>query len=76
MLKKLSLALAFLGVPKMIIFDEPLITLDEETRIRLADLIREKEETIFLLSSHQTIESQFLEIGNTYTIEKKSLILE
>lgn len=75
MLKRLSLTLAFLGAPKMIIFDEPLITLDEATRIKLAELIREKKETIFLLSSHQTLESNLFEIGNTYAIEKNSLIL-
>lgn len=76
MLKKLSLALAFLGDPKMIILDEPLITLDEQTRAELFKLIQEKKETTFLLSSHQSIESRSLEFNTTYAVAEKSLILE
>jgi len=76
MLKKLSLAIAFLGEPKMIILDEPLITLDDVTRHQLFDLIKEKKETIFLLSSHQSIEHRLLGITNTFKIENKTVIPE
>jgi ABC-2 type transport system ATP-binding protein len=76
MLKKLSLVLAFLGDPKMIILDEPLITLDEQTRLRLFYLIREKEETIFLISSHQPVESQQIKIDATFKIHQKTLVAE
>lgn len=73
MMKKLSLALAFLGDPKMIILDEPLITLDGPTRARLFELIRGKKNTIFLLSSHQDIETQQLAIDHTFLIKNKSI---
>ena len=42
MLKKLSLVLAFLGDPKLIILDEPLVTLDESSRAILMRLIVEQ----------------------------------
>lgn len=76
MLKKLSLALAFLGEPKVIMLDEPLITLDEGTRTNLYALMREKENTIFLLSSHTEIDHRFLELSATYCIRKKTVALE
>jgi ABC-2 type transport system ATP-binding protein len=75
MLKKLSLALAFLGTPRMIILDEPLITLDEGTRTALFTLINQNKEVIFLLSSHQAIESHELAINQTFTIRNKTLVL-
>jgi ABC-2 type transport system ATP-binding protein len=73
MIKKVSLVLAFLGDAKMIILDEPLITLDEQTRSRLLRIIREKKETIFLLSSHQLIETQLLNIDRSFVIHDKTL---
>lgn len=56
MLKKLSLVLAFLGNARLIILDEPLITLDEAALRTLRTLIRERNSTSgtgFLMSSHQ-----------------------
>jgi ABC-2 type transport system ATP-binding protein len=76
MLKKLSLVLAFLGDPKMIILDEPLITLDEETRFRLFQLIGEKNETIFMISSHQPLDNQYVSINSTFKIHQKTLVPE
>ncbi len=76
MMKKLSLVLAFLGNPKMIILDEPLITLDKQTREDLFALIRQKAETIFLLSSHQPIENNLLPINTTFIIHQKTLHVE
>ena len=76
MLKKLSLALAFLGSPKVIILDEPLITLDELTRNQLYKLMREKPEIIFLISSHHEIATRFLEISSVYSIRNKTLVRE
>jgi ABC-2 type transport system ATP-binding protein len=74
MLKKLSLTLAFLGNPKLIILDEPLITLDEQTRLKLVDLVKNylKKETMFLVSSHQTIDDQ-LDMVGVYEIKNQSL---
>jgi ABC-2 type transport system ATP-binding protein len=77
MLKKLSLILAFLGSPKLIILDEPLITLDEhaqEILINIVDeYIREHEATI-LVSSHQFLENTNMRIKETFIMKDKSLL--
>lgn len=59
MLKKLSLVLAFIGKPALILLDEPLITIDAESLAVLYRWILEKnqqEATSFLLASHQELE--------------------
>jgi ABC-2 type transport system ATP-binding protein len=55
MLKKLSLVLAFLGQPELIILDEPLITLDTESIKTVLSWINESQNTTFLITSHQEI---------------------
>ncbi|HOX84217.1 MAG TPA: ABC transporter ATP-binding protein [Chryseolinea sp.] len=77
MLKKLSLAIAFLGAPKLIILDEPLITLDIQARSVLIQIIEKyihEHEVTFLLSSHQALESDDLKVNDTFVIEKKTLV--
>lgn len=71
MAKKLSLVLGFLGKPKLILLDEPLITLDTNSVATLQHLIREQYEAgvSFIITSHQAIEIkgtavQHLEIRN------------
>ncbi|MEQ1586385.1 MAG: ATP-binding cassette domain-containing protein [Cyclobacteriaceae bacterium] len=62
MTKKLSLLLAFIGNTKLILLDEPLITLEDTFLPLLFSLIkqRQKQGTSFLLSSHQPFrEDQF-----------------
>ncbi|MCR8556189.1 ATP-binding cassette domain-containing protein [Mucilaginibacter sp. BJC16-A38] len=58
MLKKLSLVLAFLGSPKLILLDEPLITIDTESLKILYSWIREQHDqgVSFMLSSHQALD--------------------
>lgn len=58
MLKKLSLVLAFLGNPKLILLDEPLITIDTESLKILYSWIREEHDkgVSFMLSSHQALD--------------------
>lgn len=76
MLKKLSLAIAFLGRPKLIILDEPLITLDEYAQMMLVDLIGEyvrESEAIVLLSSHQFLENANIHIDKAFSIKNKML---
>lgn len=76
MLKKLSLALAFLGAPRLIILDEPLITLDERARKTLFELIHEftaGNKSIVLISSHQSIDESLLPVNQTFTINNKTL---
>jgi len=79
MLKKLSLALAFLGNPKIVILDEPLITLDEEARNVLLGMIanfNKGGDVITLLSSHQAIDMQDLHITKRFRIVNKLLVEE
>ena len=75
MVKKVSLALAFLGNPKLIILDEPLITIDAEARQALFGLIRNYRQNgvSFLLSSHQSFAQEGLEITKTFRLKDKSL---
>jgi ABC-2 type transport system ATP-binding protein len=59
MIKKLSLVLAFIGDPPLILLDEPLVTLDQESIPILYDLIRgswQNKDISFLLSSHQDLD--------------------
>jgi ABC-2 type transport system ATP-binding protein len=58
MTKKLSLLLAFLGKPALILLDEPFTTLDQAGRIVLDNLIEDRHlrsGASFLISSHQEI---------------------
>lgn len=72
MLKKLSLVLAFLGKPQLILLDEPLITLDIESLQILYKWIEKKyteEGVSFLISSHQALDL-------AETITRKTLLVE
>lgn len=75
MVKKVSLALAFLGVPRVIILDEPLITIDQEARTALFGLIRRyhAEGVTFLLSSHQPFEHNELLLTARFALMNKTL---
>lgn len=76
MLKKLSLTLAFLGNPKVILLDEPLITLDEAARIQLASLVQDalRKDVLIFISSHQQLELTEYSITQSFMIEEKTLI--
>jgi ABC-2 type transport system ATP-binding protein len=76
MLKKISLVLAFLGNPKLIILDEPLITLDDQARNLLIHQLHLHVErgVNFLISSHQLMEHWASTINNTYVVQNKTLI--
>jgi len=75
MVKKVSLLLAFLGNPSLIILDEPLITIDKETRQLLYELMmeRSKNGTGFLLSSHQLFDRQEIQVKASYEIKNHTL---
>lgn len=78
MLKKLSLVLAFLGKPKLILLDEPLNTIDAESLEVLYRWINEKhekEKISFLLSSHQPLDALKLPGLKEISIEDKKLTL-
>ncbi|MEI7582531.1 ABC transporter ATP-binding protein [Runella sp.] len=75
MLKKTSLALAFLGSPKVIILDEPLITIDDATVQRVYELVRDyhAKGVTFLLSSHQDFRFNALPIKQLFEVKDKKI---
>jgi len=76
MQKKLSLILAFLGQPKIILLDEPLITLDEQTVQLMYQLIvqyHQQHHVSFLISSHQDISMPELPFTATWLVQNKTL---
>ena len=76
MVKKVSLLLAFLGNPSLIILDEPLITIDREAREVLFELIKEYHHNgvTFLLSSHQLFEQEGLHVSQSFRLKNKTLV--
>ncbi|MES2829829.1 MAG: ABC transporter ATP-binding protein [Bacteroidota bacterium] len=76
MLKKLSLVLAFIGNPKVILLDEPLTTIDTAALNILYGLINEyrhQHGITFLITSHQALDAQILKDVQQLTIENKTL---
>lgn len=59
MIKKVSLTLAFIGQPKIILLDEPLITLDTNAIDTICKIIKDKykEGVSFIITSHQPLQS-------------------
>jgi ABC-2 type transport system ATP-binding protein len=65
MIKKLSLLLAFIGNPQLVLLDEPLATLDEQSIRILPGLISAYStefKTCFIFSSHQSFKTGLLKI--------------
>jgi ABC-2 type transport system ATP-binding protein len=64
MAKKLSLVLGLLGSPKLVLLDEPLITLDVEAVATLQEIIARyaANGVSFILSSHQQLQVGELEV--------------
>jgi len=75
MAKKLSLVLGFLGQPKLILLDEPLITLDQQSVKALQSLIQQyyASGVSFLITSHQEITFESLS-PTRLLIKDKTLI--
>lgn len=78
MTKRLSLLLAFIGAPSLIILDEPLTTLDTHSFTLISDLILEtwqKKSTSFLMSSHQELDTSLLNAQRALTVINQSILL-
>lgn len=75
-LKKLSLILAFIGAPKLMLFDEPITTIDEETVTAFYDLINKyyNNEMILILSSHHHFTDK-LKINSTLEVYNQTIRL-
>lgn len=76
MTKKISLLLAFIGMPPLVILDEPLITLDENALSVVSGLIARRcqdPEALFLLSSHQEADMGLLPPGEEILVQNHTL---
>jgi ABC-2 type transport system ATP-binding protein len=62
MVKRLSLVLAFMGTPKLILLDEPLVTLDVASQQILYRLIGDQiqQDTQLIFTSHQALDPEHL----------------
>jgi ABC-2 type transport system ATP-binding protein len=77
-IKKLSLVLAFIGNPPLILLDEPFATLDAEAAILLGELISEYQQDLgvsFIFSSHQPIKPGSFPINKNLMIADHSILL-
>ena len=77
MLKKLSIALAFIGHPKWILLDEPLITVDAEAVAVICSWVNQmhKDEGIsFIITSHQPFQEGQLHITQTLSAANQTII--
>lgn len=77
MLKKLSLVLAFVGNPVLILLDEPLIALDIASVSILQSSIIEynKAGVSFLITSHQSLDDQIMNSAVALLVKDHSLQL-
>jgi len=76
MIKKLSIVLAFLGTPAVILLDEPLITIDSDSLKIVAEWIWERhrqEGTTFLMASHQVLDHHLLPGTMSLVVENRTL---
>ena len=75
MIKKVSLALAFIGRPQIILLDEPLITIDVNTINTVCSMINSKhtEGATFIISSHQTVYDSQLRFTETLAAHNKTI---
>jgi ABC-2 type transport system ATP-binding protein len=75
MLKRLSLCLAFLGSPSLILLDEPFNTLDTDAIDRLKDLIHWQNEKgmSFILVSHQDMQQLGVQVDATFLVEHQQI---
>jgi ABC-2 type transport system ATP-binding protein len=77
MVKKLSLVLALLGDQKLIVLDEPLITLDQTTLESLCTFMVNRCTTgtvTFLISSHQYLDSRLLPFAKEITVSNQTVL--
>jgi ABC-2 type transport system ATP-binding protein len=76
MAKKISLIMAFLGKPELILLDEPFITLDRESVLLLSQLISgfRQKGVSFLMSSHPDFQKDGFQSDYNWQLEGRNLI--
>ncbi len=75
MLKKLSLVLAFIGSPTLILLDEPLIALDVAAVEILQSAIRQyhQQGVSFIITSHQLFNNELVSCTTNLLLQEKTL---
>lgn len=75
MLKRLSLCLAFMGTPALILLDEPFNTLDTDAIELLKNLIHDQRRTnvSFVLVSHQDVGQLGMNVDNTFLVRNHGI---
>ena len=76
MLKKVSVLLAFIGKPQIILLDEPLITIEDTFLPKIWALIRQwhsEQQITFLISSHQPLNENELGPYKTLQLANKTI---
>jgi ABC-2 type transport system ATP-binding protein len=78
MMKKLSLILAFIGNAKIILLDEPLVTIDDasvEVIYRLIEKYHREKGVTFLLTSHQHFDEMKLRFASKLLVKDQMITL-
>ncbi len=76
MVKKLSLVLAFIGEPKLILLDEPLVTLEDHSipiLLKLINSYQSEKKVSFLITSHQLLEHDALKTIQGVLVKDKTV---
>jgi ABC-2 type transport system ATP-binding protein len=75
MVKKVSLALAFIGEPQLILLDEPLITLDIHAISTICRIINDQcqKGVSFVITSHQTLQNDQLRFTGNLFAENRTV---
>jgi len=75
MLKRLSLCLAFLGAPSLIVLDEPTNTLDAAAIQELIDQIHlaHEQDVSFILVSHQKVQQLGIKVEASFLVANKTI---
>lgn len=76
MIKKLSLALAFVGNPKLILLDEPFITIDAHAVDVLCNIIQTRltADVSFIITSHQSVSTTQLNFTETFSATNRTIL--
>ena len=78
MLKKLSVTLAFIGTPAIILLDEPFANLDTDSVMPIYELIRDlhmKSNITFIITNHQDFVFDFIKFDSQMLLQDNNLKL-
>lgn len=78
MMKKLSLVLAFIGKPQLVLLDEPLIALDAEAVdvLQHTILAYHAKGVSFIITSHQPFNNSIVSFNDRFVIKNQNILKE